>query len=94
MPATHSSNTEKLEAQLRSEGFHTTYVWEDAPAIFYPPHTHPTETAHIVLEGELTLTVAGTEQTYRPGERCDVPAGAVHSARMGPKGCRYLIGER
>ena len=28
------------------------------------------------------------------GERCDVPAGAVHSARMGPQGCRYLIGEK
>jgi hypothetical protein len=33
-------------------------------------------------------------QTYGVGKRCDLPAGAVHSARMGPHGCRYLIGER
>ncbi len=46
------------------------------------------------LIGEMTLVTAGKQQTYRHGERCDVPAGAVHSARMGPKGCRYLIGER
>jgi len=34
------------------------------------------------------------EPEYGAGERCDVPAGAVHSAEMGPAGCRYLIGER
>jgi len=28
------------------------------------------------------------------GERCGVPVGAVHSARMGPHGCLYLIGEK
>ena len=38
--------------------------------------------------------VAPGGRTYRAGERCDVPAQAVHSARMGPQGCRYLIGEK
>lgn len=52
------------------------------------------ETAHVILRGEMTLTMDGCTVTYRPGERCDVAAGAVHSARMGPQGCRYLIGER
>jgi quercetin dioxygenase-like cupin family protein len=94
MSANQSSQTENLETQLRSEGFHTTYVWEDAPDVFYPSHTHVTETAHIILDGEMTLIIGDRKQTYRPGERCDVPAGAVHSARVGPKGCRYLIGER
>jgi hypothetical protein len=42
----------------------------------------------------MTLTQAGSTQTYGAGERCDVPAGTVHSARMGPRGCRYLIGEK
>jgi hypothetical protein len=36
----------------------------------------------------------GKSETYRAGDRCDVPAGAVHSARMGPKGCRYLTDRR
>jgi len=42
----------------------------------------------------MTLTQAGTTITCSAGERCDVPAGAVHSAKMGPRGCRYLIGEK
>ncbi|MGB8474055.1 MAG: hypothetical protein WCE61_08235 [Candidatus Acidiferrum sp.] len=52
------------------------------------------ETAHIILSGDMTLTMGGLSKTYHLGERCDVPASAVHSAKMGPKGCRYLIGER
>jgi mannose-6-phosphate isomerase-like protein (cupin superfamily) len=83
-----------LAKQLEREGFSHTYVWQDGPDAYYPEHTHETETAHIVLRGEMTLTINGNAQTYRTGGRCNVPAGAVHAARMGPKGCRYLIGER
>jgi quercetin dioxygenase-like cupin family protein len=84
----------KLTQQLRVEGFTHTYVWEDSPNACYSDHTHATETAHIILDGELTLIMGGQSKTYGAGERCDVPAGAVHAARMGPTGCRYLIGEK
>ncbi len=84
----------QLAQSLEQEGFGHTYVWQDAPNASYPDHTHTTETAHIILSGEMTLTMDGKSHTYRAGERADVPAGAVHSARMGPTGCRYLIGER
>ncbi len=87
------SETE-LAKQLAKEGFRRTYVWQDAPSAYYPGHTHATETAHVILQGEMTLTIEGQTRTYRIGERCDVPAGALHAARMGPEGCRYLIGER
>jgi quercetin dioxygenase-like cupin family protein len=83
-----------LAEKLVKEGFLRTYVWEDGPGANYPDHRHATETAHIILAGEMTLTMKGKTRTYRAGERCDVPAGAVHSAEMGPRGCRYLIGER
>jgi mannose-6-phosphate isomerase-like protein (cupin superfamily) len=83
-----------LATELHREGFTHTYVWQDGPNAHYPDHTHHEETAHIVLSGEMTLTMGGQTRTYRQGERCDVPAGAVHSARIGSKGCRYLIGER
>jgi mannose-6-phosphate isomerase-like protein (cupin superfamily) len=83
-----------LERQLHGEGFRNTYVWQDGPDAFYSDHTHAEETAHIILDGEMTLTHAGVTRTFAAGERCDVPAGAVHSARMGPRGCRYLIGEK
>jgi quercetin dioxygenase-like cupin family protein len=83
-----------LISQLQHEGFAHAYVWEDGPHTRYPDHTHRMETAHIILSGEMTLTMNGASKTYRTGERCDVPANAVHSALMGLNGCRYLIGER
>ena len=89
-----ASQQEELEQQLRAEGFAHTYVWQDGPHAFYSTHTHPVETAHIILDGELTLTQDGETRTYGAGERCDVPANAKHSAKMGPRGCRYLIGEK
>jgi quercetin dioxygenase-like cupin family protein len=83
------------EQQLRQEGFRRVYVWEDGPDAFYSDHTHPVDTAHIIVEGEMTLTCGGSTITYFAGERPpDVPAGAVHAARMGPRGCRYVIGEK
>jgi hypothetical protein len=87
-------NESALRKQLAAEGFSHTFVWQDGPNAFYPDHTHAGLTAHIILDGEMTLAQDGALQTYRVGERCDVPAGAVHSAKMGPFGCRYLVGEK
>lgn len=88
------TNLAELEELLHSEGFGHTYVWQDGPDARYSDHTHKGETAHVILEGEMSLAMGGESRTYRAGERCDVPAGTVHSAQMGPQGCRYLIGEK
>jgi len=83
-----------LARRLEEEGFRHTYVWQDGPNTFYSEHVHQKETTHIILKGEMTLIRDGVAKTFCAGERCDVPAGAAHAARMGPRGCRYLIGER
>jgi hypothetical protein len=80
--------------QLEAEGFSHTFVWQDGADAFYPDHTHAGLTAHIILDGEMTLRMNGEARSYGAGDRCDVPAGAVHSARMGKSGCRYLVGEK
>ena len=85
---------EQLEEGLHDDGFSHVYVWQDGPNAAYPDHTHATETAHIILDGEMTLASGGISRAYKSGERCDVPTNEVHSAKMGPRGCRYLIGER
>jgi mannose-6-phosphate isomerase-like protein (cupin superfamily) len=83
-----------LEEALRTAGFRHTYVWQDGPYAFYSNHTHPVETAHIILDGEMTLTQGNETKTYYAGDRCDVPAGEIHAAKMGLHGCRYLVGEK
>jgi mannose-6-phosphate isomerase-like protein (cupin superfamily) len=89
-----TADQKSLERRLHEEGFLHTYIWQDGANAFYPDHTHAVETAHIILDGEMTLTQGGETRTYTAGERCDVPADAVHSAKMGTRGCKYLIGEK
>lgn len=86
--------TKKWERKLREEGFGHVFTWQDGPNAHYPEHTHAALTAHIILEGEMNLTSQGVTRTYKAGERCDVPANTVHSARMGPRGCTYSVGEK
>ncbi len=43
----------KLTKQLAKEGFRHTYVWQDAPKVYYPGHTHVTDTARVILQGEI-----------------------------------------
>ncbi|HWF39640.1 MAG TPA: hypothetical protein VG322_14035 [Candidatus Acidoferrales bacterium] len=70
-------NESALRRQLASEGFSHTFVWQDGPNAYYSDHTHGGLTAHIILDGEMTLTCGGKSQTYGAGERCDVDAGEV-----------------
>ena len=85
---------ESLEGKLREEGFSVVFKHRDLPHAYYPDHTHHGITAHIVIEGSITVTSEGKTAEYGPGDRFDVPAGAVHSARVGPDGCLYIIGEK
>jgi quercetin dioxygenase-like cupin family protein len=87
-------DVEAREKQLAEEGLGDFFVGQDGPGAFCPDHTHSGLTAHVILEGEMTLTSEGQTRTYKAGERADVPGRAVHSARMGPKGCRYLVGQK
>jgi mannose-6-phosphate isomerase-like protein (cupin superfamily) len=91
---TGAMDEKELTKQLAREGFARTNVWQNGARAHYPDHTHDAETARIILDGEMTMTIGGRSKTFRVGDRCDVPAGLVHSARMGPAGCRYLIGEK
>jgi len=87
-------NKKELEKQLYNEGFRIVYIWRDGPNAFYPEHKHSTLTAHIILEGEMTITLEGEKRVVRSGERFDVPAHTIHVAKMGPRGCKYMIGEK
>jgi hypothetical protein len=89
-----NADLKSLERQLHLEGFLETYVWQDGPNVFYSDHTHRSEVVQLILDGEMAVTEGGVTKVYGAGERCDVRAGAVHSARMGARGCRYLVGEK
>jgi mannose-6-phosphate isomerase-like protein (cupin superfamily) len=54
-----------LAEQLLCEGYVHLYVWEDGPNVHYPEHEHRAESAHIILNGEMSMTVDGETKIYR-----------------------------
>ncbi len=85
---------EDWEKILKKEDFTSIYTWFDEANKHYSDHKHPFITAHIILDGEMVITVKDKSKVYRKGDRFDVPADTIHSAKMGKNGCRYMIGEK
>ena len=48
-------NEKDIAEATRSRRFLAHFVWQDGPNAFYPDHTHAGLTAHIILDGEMTL---------------------------------------
>jgi quercetin dioxygenase-like cupin family protein len=53
------------------------------PGAVVEPHSHPHEQMGMLLEGELTFTIGGDQQTLRPGDMWRIPGGVEHSAVAG-----------
>ncbi len=55
-----------------------------------PPHTHPAATeVYVVAAGGGVVEVAGRPSAVSPGDVVVVPAGSVHSIRVGPGGLSF-----
>jgi quercetin dioxygenase-like cupin family protein len=80
-------------ADLEAEGL-TVAEWTDEPSTHYPPHAHRRDEVLVVLDGSMTMVVEGIERRLGPGDRLELPAGARHTATVGPAGARYLVGRR
>jgi quercetin dioxygenase-like cupin family protein len=66
-------------------------IAEIAPNAMIGRHTHPGPESGYMLEGEMVLMIDGQgEKTLRAGDSYQIPAGAVHDGRSGPKGAKVI----
>lgn len=84
---------EETLADLRQR-YEEVYYWEDAAGHVYDPHAHAWETALVILEGWMEISIDGVSRRYAVGDRLIIPAGKEHAAEAGPSGCAYAVGER
>jgi quercetin dioxygenase-like cupin family protein len=81
-----------LRADLTAAGLDV-FSWSDAPGATYTPHGHDHDETIVLVAGEMTFTIGGSDYALRrPGDRLLLPAGTVHAAQAGPGGATYLIG--
>lgn len=84
---------EKID-QLKKEGFTHVYEWKDVPNTEYPLHSHRGKVSFYIIEGDMKMNLDGVSiHGLVAGARMDVPEGVPHTAKIGPNGCLYVIGE-
>ena len=66
-------------------------IAEIAPNVSVGRHTHPGPESGYLLEGEFTLLVEGQAPlALKTGDSYQVPSGAIHDVRSGPKGAKVI----
>ncbi len=88
------ADIKKWEELFVKDGYRQHWVQTDMAGYFYAEHEHPIDTAYAVVIGAMTIEMDGQSRVFREGERFDVPKHVFHSAKIGPKGCTFLIGVR
>jgi mannose-6-phosphate isomerase-like protein (cupin superfamily) len=82
-----------LRLALEAEGFEV-HAWRDPADRIYANHHHDCDESLWLVRGSLLLRVDEREYLLGPGDRLLLPRGVPHSARAGPDGATYLIGQR
>lgn len=65
-------------------------VVELAPDAVVPLHQHEHEQLGLVLSGEITMTIGGTDHLCTSDVAYQIPGGVEHGGRAGPDGCRVV----
>jgi len=65
--------------------------WRDAPGEVYGAHKHDADQTLYLVEGWMELGVGANTYRLNPGDKLELPAFTVHSAKA-PNGATYIIG--
>lgn len=75
------------------EGFSLTLMTDKAGFI-HTPHTHSEATYIVIVSGSLEAKIKEDVYECRIGDKLIIPGSTVHSAVIGPEGCRYFWSDR
>lgn len=85
---------QEAEARLHQEGYQS-FRWYDVAGANYPRHRHACDECLWVLEGEIVITVDGSDYALGAGDRLYLPKGTAHTAHVPPRrSVTYLVGQK
>ena len=87
------AGVEAARERLRAAGVEP-HAWSTGPGDTYVTHAHATTKLLICAEGSITFDVENEPIELTAGRGVVLPAGARHSAVVGPGGCTCLEGHR
>lgn len=87
-------DTEQFLNMVRAEGFNEVVRVAREPGAMLESHTHPFEAKALILDGEIRISSATGDRTYRAGEIFHLHAHEPHAEFYGPDGVQYLVGRK
>lgn len=86
---------EELMTRLQAEATGC-YSWSNGPGERYGAHSHSYDKVLYCVDGSITFLLESEARLLEllPGDRMVLPAGALHSATVGPAGCTCIEGRR
>lgn len=82
-----------FESALTKDGFSVNVV-EFAPGTINADHSHAWEARLLITNGEIFITVDGSELLYTVGDVFALPANSPHSEVIGSSGVTFIAGRR
>ena len=79
---------------MLSGGYSIINEYNDPPYEIFPDHDHQGDQFLVVIRGSIEITMNSKITVLNPGDEMFFPKKVMHSAKVGPKGCLYLDGER
>jgi quercetin dioxygenase-like cupin family protein len=83
---------EAFESDLRREGFEVMHGGQK-PCFAEDLHAHDFDARIMVLSGEITICRDNKAETFHAGDHCEIAAGCMHTAQVGPEGVAYIVGK-
>ncbi len=90
----HMELSERYIKQLEDEGYNPVYEHYDEPNTSYPAHSHKEQHAIIIVEGSMKVMVDVEMKTLHVNDKIILSPNEEHSVLIGPKGCKYVVGEK
>lgn len=89
---------EEIIKDLKNRGYDKVWVYEAEPDEIDEEHTHEFDTKLHILSGEIKIKkiVDGVINDFllRPGAEIEIPRNEIHYAKVGDKGCKYIVAEK
>lgn len=87
-------NEVEFRAYAQVEGFREPEFRQHPPNRFFDTHAHKDDLIVLITEGALTVDYGDRQETFGPGEMCQVAPGINHTDKAGPDGARFILAWR
>lgn len=71
-----------------------THEYDDPADEEFPDHNHAGDEFLVVLRGSIAIKMGANDYLLHAGDEFYFPAKIIHSAKVGPAGCQYIVGEK